>query len=168
MAEAILNIKALRMLPVCSSLCPYDLCLLLKVGGKLIKLIGDRAWLCRAVRKEIRCLFEVRWYTNTLFIRCDNSKEVVSVMMMMLSQPWYVLRRVSRLSGCLDSSWFRCSCVHTELCTREQVLTLDTAWRCESVVPLTGRQRAACSQRATDNNCNSRLVLLYSSLRLFW
>ena len=43
MAEAILNIKALCMLPAYSSLCPYDLYLLLKVGGKLVKLVGDYA-----------------------------------------------------------------------------------------------------------------------------
>jgi hypothetical protein len=60
----------------------------------------------------------------------------------------YVLRRVSRLSGCFDSSRFRCSRAHTELFARKQVLTLDTASRCESVVPLTGRQRGASSQRA--------------------
>jgi hypothetical protein len=88
MAEAILDTKALRMLPACSSLCPYDLCLLSKVGGKLVKLVGDRAWLCRAVRKEVGCLFEVRLYANALSVRCDDSKEVVSVMiMMMFSQP---------------------------------------------------------------------------------
>jgi hypothetical protein len=48
------------MLPVYSSLYLYGLCLLLKVGGKLVELVGDRAWLCRAVRKEVRCLFEAR------------------------------------------------------------------------------------------------------------
>jgi hypothetical protein len=67
----------------------------------------------------------IRECANAPYVRCDDSKEVVYVMM--LSQPRCFLRRVSRLSGCLDSSRFRCSRVHTELCARKQVLTQDTA-----------------------------------------